>query len=74
MLSTMEGSPCTHGGRREQGGHRVPTAADRQLPMVLEDSIGFQAVHGRQGTLVALHSSQGAKLAADDVRAPQANL
>lgn len=75
MLSTMEETPCTHEERRERGGHRVPIAADRQLPMMLEDSIGFQAEHGRQGMRVALSSSHGAKLASDeDVRAPRTNL
>lgn len=75
MPSTVEETPCTHGERREQGGHRVPIAADGQLPMVWEDSIGFQAEHGRQGMPVALPSSHGAKLASDeDVRASRANL
>lgn len=40
-------------GKERAGRARVPTAADRQLPMVLEDSIGFQAEHRRKGMLVA---------------------
>lgn len=43
MLGAMGGEPCAPRDTVSREGTRIPTDADRQLPMGLEDSIDSQA-------------------------------